>query len=169
MLHAKTLVADGRWVRIGSSNLNHSSLVANYELDVLVEDSALAGVMEAQFRRDLSHSAEVTTRPLRLPPRVRQALPPALAIQDPDSRLALHRRGLRERRGRSVLALRTLAAGARLAIFGPLAAALALIGVLFFLVPGVMSVLFGGLSLWLAAISGAEAVRRRQERADRTR
>ena len=42
MLHAKTIVADGRWVRVGSSNLNPSSLIGNYELDVLVEDAVLA-------------------------------------------------------------------------------------------------------------------------------
>ena len=29
MLHAKTIVADGRWRRVGSSNLNPSSLVGN--------------------------------------------------------------------------------------------------------------------------------------------
>ena len=46
MLHAKTLVADGRWVRVGSSNLNPSSLLGNYELDVLVEDPSLAEAME---------------------------------------------------------------------------------------------------------------------------
>ena len=39
MLHAKTIVADGRWVRVGSSNLNASSLIGNYELDVLIEDA----------------------------------------------------------------------------------------------------------------------------------
>src|SRR5262249_61536662 len=42
MLHAKTIVPDGRWSRVGSSNLNPSSLVGNWEVDVLVEDTALA-------------------------------------------------------------------------------------------------------------------------------
>ena len=37
MLHAKTAVADGRWSRVGSSNLNISSWLGNYELDVIVE------------------------------------------------------------------------------------------------------------------------------------
>jgi cardiolipin synthase len=40
MLHAKTAVADGRWARIGSSHLNISSWLGNYELDVAVEDEA---------------------------------------------------------------------------------------------------------------------------------
>ncbi|HEX6106321.1 MAG TPA: phospholipase D-like domain-containing protein, partial [Gemmatimonadales bacterium] len=54
MLHAKSIVADGRWVRIGSSNLNPSSLVGNYELDVLIEDPALAEAMERQYRLDIA-------------------------------------------------------------------------------------------------------------------
>ena len=37
MLHAKTMVADGRWARIGTSNLNASSLLGNYEIDVLID------------------------------------------------------------------------------------------------------------------------------------
>ena len=166
MLHAKTVVADARWVRVGSSNLNHSSLVENFELDVLVEDPGLAAAMEGQFRRDLDHSAEVATRPLRAPRQVGRVLPPALAIQDPDSVPPEHRRGMRERRGRSVLALRTLAAGARLAIFGPLAISLGVVGILFFLVPVVMAMVFGVLSVWLAVLTGVQALRRR---ADTTR
>ena len=46
MLHAKTIMCDNRWVRIGSSNLNPSSLLGNYELDVLIEDAGLADAME---------------------------------------------------------------------------------------------------------------------------
>ncbi len=164
MLHAKSLVADGRWVRVGSSNLNHSSLVANYELDVLVEDVGLAGAMEAQYRRDLDQSAEVLTRPLRVPRRIGRALPPALSIGRGGS--ARHRRGLREHRGRSILAMRTLVAGARLALFGPLAVVLGLVGLLFFLLPGLMAVAFGVLSVWLSLVSGAEALRRRQDKVD---
>ncbi|MFN0177734.1 MAG: phospholipase D-like domain-containing protein [Gemmatimonadales bacterium] len=165
MLHAKTLVADSRFVRVGSSNLNHSSLFGNYELDVLVEDAALAGEMEAQFRRDLDHSAEVTTRPHRLRPMAR-VLPRPLAIDRPDHPPPVHRRGARERRGRSVLALRTLAAGARLALFGPLAVVLGLIGILFFLIPAAMGLVFGAISVWLALVSGTEALRRRVDPPD---
>ena len=167
MLHAKTVVADSRWVRVGSSNLNHSSLVSNYELDVLVDAPDLAGEMEAQFRRDLDHSAEVTTRPIRAPRRLRTALPPALAIPAPGHPGSHHTRGVRERRGRSVLAMRTLVAGARLALFGPLAVGLAVIGLLFFALPGIMAVTFGSVSIWLAFVAGAEALRRRRDNADR--
>lgn len=167
MLHAKSVVADNRWVRVGSSNLNHSSLVANYELDVLVDSAELADLMEAQFRRDLDQSAEVTIRPLRAPRRLQEVLPKALAIPEPGVAGPRHRRGLRERQGGSVLALRTLIASARLAIFGPLSLGLAALGVLFFVFPGVMAVVFGLLSAWLAVVSGAEALRRRSESQER--
>jgi len=35
MIHAKTLVADGWWSKVGSTNLNFSSLVANWEIDLV--------------------------------------------------------------------------------------------------------------------------------------
>lgn len=166
MLHAKTVVADGRWVRIGSSNLNHSSLVSNYELDVLVDSPKLAEQMEQQFRRDIDQSAEVTTRPNRAPGRLRAVLPPALTIPPTGSHRVAHAPGVRERRGRSVLAVRTLVAGARLALYGPLSLALAVGGILFFVFPKPMAISFGSVSIWLAIVAGAEAVRRRRDRAD---
>jgi len=59
MLHAKTAVADGRWARIGSSNLNISSWLGNYELDVAVEDEAFARSMERMYLEDLARSTEI--------------------------------------------------------------------------------------------------------------
>ena len=41
MIHAKTIVADGWWSKVGSTNLNFSSLVANWEIDLVAEDPAL--------------------------------------------------------------------------------------------------------------------------------
>ncbi len=41
MLHAKTAVADGRWARVGSSNLNVASWIGNYELDRSRRERAL--------------------------------------------------------------------------------------------------------------------------------
>jgi cardiolipin synthase A/B len=38
MLHAKTAVADGRWGRVGSTNLNIASWLSNCELDAMVEN-----------------------------------------------------------------------------------------------------------------------------------
>lgn len=59
MLHAKTMVVDGKWARIGSSNMNLASLFTNWELDVVVEDPAFGAAMEDQFLRDLDQSTEL--------------------------------------------------------------------------------------------------------------
>jgi cardiolipin synthase len=60
MLHAKTAVADGRWARIGSTNLNFASLVGNYELDAAIEDERIGQLMEEIYLRDLAQSTEIT-------------------------------------------------------------------------------------------------------------
>jgi len=62
MLHAKTAVADGRWARVGSSNLNIASWIGNYELDALVENAAFAAQMEAMYSADLSQATEIVLR-----------------------------------------------------------------------------------------------------------
>jgi cardiolipin synthase len=64
MLHAKTAVADGRWARIGSTNLNVASWMGNYELDVAIEDERFGAAMAAQYEIDLNHATEIvlTTR-----------------------------------------------------------------------------------------------------------
>ena len=59
MIHAKTAVADGRWARVGSTNLNIASWLGNRELDVIVEDPGFAGEMEAMFVRDLGNATEI--------------------------------------------------------------------------------------------------------------
>lgn len=59
MIHAKTAVADGRWARVGSTNLNISSWFGNYELDVAVEDEKFALEMEEMYLEDLKHATEV--------------------------------------------------------------------------------------------------------------
>ena len=59
MLHAKTAVADGRWARVGSTNLNVASWMGNWELDVAVEDTNFAGEMERTYEADLANSTEI--------------------------------------------------------------------------------------------------------------
>ena len=59
MLHAKSAVADTRWARIGSTNLNLASFVGNYELDVAIDDVGVAREMEAMYRHDLERATEV--------------------------------------------------------------------------------------------------------------
>jgi len=59
MLHAKTAVADGRWARVGSTNLNIASWATNWELDVVVEDTGFGEAMEAMYLEDLANSTEI--------------------------------------------------------------------------------------------------------------
>jgi cardiolipin synthase len=59
MLHAKTAVADGRWARVGSSNLNLASWIGNYELDVSVEDEGFAKEMMEMYEDDLENATEI--------------------------------------------------------------------------------------------------------------
>jgi cardiolipin synthase len=59
MLHAKTAVADGRWARVGSTNLNLASWIGNYELDVAIEDTAVARHMAEMYENDLQHATEI--------------------------------------------------------------------------------------------------------------
>ncbi len=59
MVHAKTAVVDGRWARVGSTNLNVSSWLGNCELDAVIEDEAFARQMEDMYLHDLSNATEV--------------------------------------------------------------------------------------------------------------
>ena len=164
MLHAKTVVADTRWTRIGSSNLNPSSLLGNYELDVLIEDPALAEAMERQYRLDVARSREVTRRPVRAPRRISAALPTALGHEDPELPVTVPRRSRRELRHRAALALRTIASNARRSVFLPISAMFVTLGVLFFALPKATAYVFGVLCAWLAIGAWREAFRRRADR-----
>ena len=59
MLHAKTAVADRRWSRVGSTNLNLASWMSNYELDVAIEDPTFSEQMAWQYEADLARSTEI--------------------------------------------------------------------------------------------------------------
>jgi cardiolipin synthase len=59
MLHAKTSVADGRWARVGSTNLNMASWLGNCELDAVIEDQSFAEEMEEMYVRDLANATEI--------------------------------------------------------------------------------------------------------------
>jgi cardiolipin synthase len=62
MMHAKTSVVDGRWVRVGSTDFNPLGVAINYELDAVIEDAALGAKAEAMFLEDLEQSREITMR-----------------------------------------------------------------------------------------------------------
>jgi cardiolipin synthase len=59
VLHAKTMVIDD-WGLIGSSNLNHRSLLHDLEADIVVTDEGSLNSMSDQFVTDLGRSVEVT-------------------------------------------------------------------------------------------------------------
>lgn len=59
MMHAKTSVADGWCSRIGSTNLNLTGLMTNWEIDVVVEDEAFGAAMEEMFLADLADAQEL--------------------------------------------------------------------------------------------------------------
>ncbi len=160
MLHAKAVVSDGRWSRIGSSNLNPSSLFGNWELDVLVDDPEFASILEHQFRRDQELSAEVRVRPILPAAVLGAAQPTALAIARTGEHPVSHRPGSRERRRRGLLVLWTLVRSARLATFGSLALVLLVAGTLSLLLPRTTSLVLGVVFLLAAAGTGIHALRR---------
>lgn len=159
MIHGKTMVADGRWVRVGTSNINASSLTGNYELDLVVEDPELARAMEHQFRRDIGDSAEVVRQKRNAPPGFGRVIPSRLEARR--SRELPRRRGARELRARTVIAARRLMTAAFRSVLGPISLGLLVLSVLFLGLPKIMGYVFGGLCLWFALATGLQVWRRR--------
>jgi cardiolipin synthase A/B len=61
MMHAKTMVVDGAWTTIGSSNFDARSFRLNDEVNVNIYDDDVAAVMERHFFEDLARCQEVTS------------------------------------------------------------------------------------------------------------
>jgi cardiolipin synthase A/B len=59
-LHSKSIVVDGVWSSIGSTNFDWRSFVHNYEISVCVIDEGFARSMDAMFADDLAESHEIT-------------------------------------------------------------------------------------------------------------
>jgi cardiolipin synthase len=59
MIHAKVLVVDGIWSVFGSTNFDSRSFGLNDEVNVAVQDAALAGELTQQFKNDLQQSTLV--------------------------------------------------------------------------------------------------------------
>ena len=62
MMHAKTMVVDGIWSTIGSSNFDDRSFRLNDEANVNIYDESIAVQMEQMFFEDLARSEEITRR-----------------------------------------------------------------------------------------------------------
>ena len=82
MLHAKSAVADCRWARVGSSNLNLASWIGNCELDLAIEDEDFARCMQTQYESDLGNATEIV---LKLPRRLRKT---TIGAPAPESEVA---------------------------------------------------------------------------------
>lgn len=176
MLHAKTLLADHDWARVGSSNLNVSSLIGNYELDLVAEQDGLTETLATQFLHDMAQSAEVVLQARRrLPPRLidtaavrppHQAAAPPETIPPPPP--SPYKRSLRERQAAAAVALMQAAGGARRMLAGAAAAVFAVIGVLLVLFPLVTSAVFaaGAFATALGLAGYALARRRRRRESD---
>jgi cardiolipin synthase A/B len=168
MLHAKTAVADGRWARVGSSNLNIASWIGNYELDAVIEHEATAAAMEQMYLADLERSTEIVLQPRRrrrfeavLPENAGEA--PREVVRGPAgsaSRAAAGALRIGRAVGAALTEQRVLAhTEAKLvAIVGLLLTALAVAGVLW---PLVIAIPVGIVALWLgiALLIRAHALR----------
>jgi cardiolipin synthase len=65
MMHAKTSIIDGRWIRVGSTDFNPLGVAINYELDAFIEDAEVAAAAAEMFLADLTQSLEVRMAPRR--------------------------------------------------------------------------------------------------------
>jgi cardiolipin synthase len=177
MVHAKTAVADAKWARVGSSNLNIQSWLGNWELDVAIEDEAFARHMEQVFLQDLQHATEVVLSEQRVQ---RVASSPTRPVEHPNP-FARQGRTARTRRAATAGALRLsrtfgAALTARRAVGAAEAVSLmwgialvAGLGVVGLQWPRALAYPLGVLFLWIAVSWTIQAVRlwplRRQQRA----
>ncbi len=150
MLHAKTVVLDGRWFKVGSSNLNDSSLRGNFEIDLLIEDETITQAAAMQFRMDLSRAVEVV---LRQPRWARGALgarvPPSVVHAPAQPRVDEHLPSARERSRHAVVTLRQVLSGARRSIVGATIFALIGVATLLLTLPRVMAYILAFACFWL--------------------
>lgn len=174
MMHAKTTVCDGVWCRVGSSNLNSASLVANWELDVGVLDRGLAAQLEGLFLADLASAREIVL-PKHHPamagrPRDERALPQVSL--DPEGRFHERLEQLRTRGGKRLgmapLVRAGSAFGGALAgnrplgredrtVLGTVAVGILLLAVLAALFPSVVGLVFAVLAFWFGTVTGIRA------------
>jgi len=59
-MHAKTIVVDGVWSTIGSTNFDNRSFALNQEINLTVYDSGIAQRLVQIFQDDLQYSQPIT-------------------------------------------------------------------------------------------------------------
>lgn len=158
MLHAKTLLADQRWARVGSSNLNVSSLLGNWELDVVAECADLSAELAHQFLRDLGSSREIVLLGGR------RFLPARLVgtPTEPSASELTHKRSGYELGAVTVVVLRRVAGGVRRAIAATAAFAFVALGALLLAFPQFMSILLAAGAFIIAMGFGVYALEQRR-------
>ena len=60
LMHAKTMVVDGIWATIGSTNFDNRSFALNEELNLTVYDGGVAERLHKIFHEDLKYSKKIT-------------------------------------------------------------------------------------------------------------
>jgi cardiolipin synthase len=60
LLHAKTMVIDGAWATIGTTNFDNRSFALNQEVNLTVHDRAVARRLEDIFQEDLKHAKQIS-------------------------------------------------------------------------------------------------------------
>lgn len=60
MTHAKTMVVDGLWAVLGTTNIDNRSFEHNDEINLALRDEAIASRLTADFERDKAESVEIT-------------------------------------------------------------------------------------------------------------
>lgn len=160
MIHAKTAVADGRWARVGSTNLNVQSWLGNWELDVAIEDERFGREMAAMYEKDLENATEIVLSH-------RRVLAAAPAARSSSRRAQRRNRGRASRAAAGALrightfsavltARRTVARAEAVTLLYGAAAALGLAAVAF-LWPRLVSAPIGAIVAWLGVVWGARA------------
>jgi cardiolipin synthase A/B len=59
ILHAKTMVVDGYWSTVGSSNLDYLSFLHNHEANAVILDAKFAAQLEDVFLADLGNATQI--------------------------------------------------------------------------------------------------------------
>lgn len=152
MLHAKTAVADGRWARVGSSNLNLASWMGNCELDIAVENHAFAERMELQFEMDLENATEIVLGGKRVRRRPRRPVPPsAVRRKGSTGRAAAGALRLANTMGAAITNRRVLGPAESYSL-GTAALILAATGILAILWPRLLAWPLGALAVWFSLV-----------------
>ncbi|HEX6766539.1 MAG TPA: phospholipase D-like domain-containing protein, partial [Polyangiaceae bacterium] len=156
MMHAKTAVADGRWARVGSTNLNVASFYGNCEIDAAIEDEPFARRMAEQYEADLAGATEIVLAKRRRDRAVPRARPRGSA-----GRAAAGAARIANTVGAAMTDGRKLAAPERRVLFGAavLLVALAVVG---FRWPRVLAWPTAGLCAWFAVGLVARSLSRRR-------